>query len=113
MITQVLTDAKLRNKNAQSIATKVLLQMIAKRGNTLWISKPTCSFNNTMILGFDTAKIGSKTLMAACATINSTFSSVYSCTGTYDGNQNKFGKMVELLLAAVGAYVTRNTKPPK
>jgi len=36
MITQVFTEAKLVNKNAQSIATKVLLQIIAKRGNILW-----------------------------------------------------------------------------
>jgi len=32
-----MTEAKLRNKNAQSICTKVLLQIIAKRGNTLWV----------------------------------------------------------------------------
>lgn len=40
IVTQVFTDAKLRNKNIQSIATKVLLQIIAKRGNTLWVPKP-------------------------------------------------------------------------
>jgi hypothetical protein len=32
-----MTDATLRKKNLQSIATKVLLQIIAKRGNTLWV----------------------------------------------------------------------------
>lgn len=85
MITQVLTDAKLKNKNAQSIATKVLLQIIAKRGNTLWISKPTCQAEQTMLVGFDTSKVGSKTLLAISAFINSTFSSIYSKTVLYEG----------------------------
>lgn len=37
LVCQVMTEAKLKNKNAQSISTKVLLQIIAKRGNTLWV----------------------------------------------------------------------------
>lgn len=37
IVTQVVTDAKCRNKNVQSIATKILLQMLAKRGNILWV----------------------------------------------------------------------------
>jgi hypothetical protein len=36
-----MTDATLRKKNLQSIATKVLLQIIAKRGNTLWVPETT------------------------------------------------------------------------
>ena len=36
MVSQIFTEGKLRGKNVQSIATKVLLQIIAKRGNTLW-----------------------------------------------------------------------------
>lgn len=37
IVTQVITDATMRKKNLQSIATKVLLQIIAKRGNVLWV----------------------------------------------------------------------------
>ena len=37
MLTQVVTEATLNKKNLQSVATKVLLQIIAKRGNTLWV----------------------------------------------------------------------------
>jgi hypothetical protein len=36
-----MTDATLRKKNLQSIATKVLLQIVAKRGNTLWVPETT------------------------------------------------------------------------
>jgi argonaute-like protein implicated in RNA metabolism and viral defense len=44
MICQIVTDGTLRKKNLQSIATKVLLQIIAKRGNTLWVPKSKSSF---------------------------------------------------------------------
>lgn len=37
LVTQVITDGTMRKKNLQSIATKVLLQIIAKRGNVLWM----------------------------------------------------------------------------
>lgn len=60
IVTQVFTDAKLRNKNIQSIATKVLLQIIAKRGNTLWVPKPGqgCEIKSCMLAAFDNAKAG-------------------------------------------------------
>ena len=37
IICQVATEGTLRKKNFKSIATKILLQMVAKRGNTLWV----------------------------------------------------------------------------
>jgi hypothetical protein len=37
LLTQVVTEGTLRKKNLQSIATKILLQIVAKRGNTLWV----------------------------------------------------------------------------
>lgn len=39
IICQITTEGTLRKKNLQSIATKILLQIIAKRGNTLWVPK--------------------------------------------------------------------------
>ena len=113
MITQVLTDAKLKNKSFQSIATKVLLQIFAKRGNILWTCKTACEVEQTMMVGFDTSKFGSKTVLAITAFINSTFSSIYSKTVLYEGNENKYIKMIELLLSAVNAYMERNDKRPK
>jgi hypothetical protein len=38
MLTQVVIEATLNKKGLQSIATKILLQIIAKRGNTLWVT---------------------------------------------------------------------------
>ena len=58
MVTQVVTEGTLRKKNLQSIATKVLLQMIAKRGNTLWVPKHNCDLDSLMMAAFDTSKVG-------------------------------------------------------
>lgn len=35
----MVTTRKIFGKGAQSVFTKILLQIIAKRGNTLWVSK--------------------------------------------------------------------------
>ena len=39
LVTQVVTENTMRKKNLRSIATKVLLQIIAKRGNILWVPR--------------------------------------------------------------------------
>lgn len=39
IISQMVTEATLQRKEFQSIATKVLLQMAAKVGNTLWVPR--------------------------------------------------------------------------
>ena len=46
------TEATLRKKNLQSIATKILLQIIAKRGNTLWVPKVPANLGTTMMVAF-------------------------------------------------------------
>jgi argonaute-like protein implicated in RNA metabolism and viral defense len=114
MVCQIVTDATLRKKNLQSIATKVLLQIIAKRGNTLWVPKSKSSFDGIMLAAFDHAKVsGNKFMLALCATINSTFTSIASRSGAYDGNSNKFQLMCNQFLSVIDAYTTRNEVPPK
>ncbi len=39
LVTQIVTESTLRKKNLQSIATKVLIQIIAKRGNILLVPR--------------------------------------------------------------------------
>lgn len=98
MLTQVMVDTQFSKKGFQSIATKILLQIIAKRGNTLWVPKPLCVIESCMLVGFDSCKVQKGTLMAICATINSTFSSVFSATKVYSDNSDKYNKMKELFL---------------
>lgn len=86
MLTQVMTEALFKKNGFQSIATKILLQILAKRGNTLWVPKPLCNIENTMLVGYDSGKVRNETLLALCATINSTFSTVFSATKTYSAN---------------------------
>jgi len=65
-----------------------------------------------MLVAFDQTKIGSKTMLAICATINSTFSLVYTCTKIFEGNENKFKMMEILLLGALAAFNKRNKGVP-
>lgn len=77
------TEATLRKNNLRSIATKILLQIIAKRGNTLWVPKVPKNIGNVMLVAFETAKGGSQTTLGMCATLNSAFSSIFSRTDTF------------------------------
>lgn len=107
IICQITTEGTLRKKNVQSIATKILLQMIAKRGNTLWVPKLPSNLPATMIMAFETVR-DRKSTLGMCATINSTFSSIFSRTCTFEKADEKFSSMVNLTLQAVNAYVSRN-----
>ena len=114
MLTQVMIESHLRNrKGLRSIATKILLQIIAKRGNTLWTPKSKFTPSDTMLVGFETAKAQKGHVLGACATINSTFSSIYSCHCNYEGVEDKFQAMVKLSVTATKAYMDRNKKTPK
>jgi hypothetical protein len=98
MLTQIMCDLLLKKNGFQSIATKILLQILAKRGNILWVPKPICKIENTMLVGFDTCKVKSQTKISVCATINSTFSSIFSNSKIFPTNSEKYGKMSDLLL---------------
>jgi len=65
-----------------------------------------------MMVAFDNAKVGRKTNMAMCATVNSTFSSIFSRTESYENNDSKFNVMMNLTLKAVDAYFVRNKEVP-
>lgn len=114
LVCQVAVEATLRKKNAQSIATKILLQIIAKRGNTLWVPKTKAKIEDTMLIGIDNASIqGGKNIMAACGTVNSTFTSVYTKTIEYKDLHEKFVAAKKAVLEIVKYYVDRNKTPPK
>ena len=112
IICQMTTENTLRKNNLRSIATKILLQIIAKRGNTLWVPKAPKGVNEAMILAFETVKAGKKTTLGMCATLNATFSSIFSRTETYESMDRKFTSMLNLTMNAVDAYAHRNKQPP-
>lgn len=113
IVCQITTEGTLRKKNLQSIATKILLQIIAKRGNTLWVPKIPQGLPPTMMIAFESCKSNSKNTIAMCATVNSTFSSIMSRVDSYTQNENKFSTMTKLAIQAVTAYNQRNKAPPK
>ena len=104
----------MRKKNAQSIATKILLQIIAKRGNTLWVPKSKAKVEDVMLIGIDSGTIqGGRNLMAACGTVNSTYTSICTKTVEFKGLEDKFSATCRAVLDLVNSYVDRNKVPPK
>jgi hypothetical protein len=90
IVSQCIVDKTLKKNNAQSVATKILLQMIAKRGNILWVPKTTGKINDTMIMAFDNAKGSFGNSIVCCASVNDTFSSYFSKTSKFNNNEDKF-----------------------
>lgn len=78
MMTQMLTTKKIQGKGVTSVFTKVLLQMLAKRGNTLWVPESPKEISNIMLIGFDTAKFKNSTIITMCSTLNSTYTSIFT-----------------------------------
>ncbi len=109
VVTQVLTEGKFRTKTAQSIFTKVLLQILAKRGNTLWVPETTSGVKNVMLAGFD----NTSKLISICATVNSTYTSVFSSSKKIAGSSEKTPAMTDLVMEAIAAYFKRNKKQPQ
>lgn len=70
IVSQCVVENTLKKKNLQSVATKLLLQMIAKRGNILWVPKMTGRINDAMIMAFDNAKGRVGNSIVCCATVN-------------------------------------------
>ena len=116
IISQFVIENTLKKKGAQSIHTKLLLQMIAKRGNILWVPSYSEEMQNTLektcIMGIDTASKGGVTVMGGCGTTNSTFSLLASSTVTLDKG-DKYKYMVEIGVKVVEGYAARNKTPPK
>lgn len=113
MICQIATEGTLRKKNFKSIATKILLQMVAKRGNTLWVPQSAQKLEKTMLMAFDNSKSGKKNVLSGVATINSTFSSISSKIEEYNDVNDKLKAMFSLSLKLVDSYVHRNKAPPE
>ena len=86
VVSQIACESTLGKKNVQSIATKILLQIIAKKGNILWVPSFSSQIKNTMIAAFDNAAIGGNPVVSCCATFNETFSRVYSNCRSYSSN---------------------------
>jgi hypothetical protein len=114
LVCQVALEASLRKKNAQSIATKILLQIIAKRGNTLWVPKGKAKYEEIMLIGIDSCQLqNGKSLMAICGTVNSTFTSIQTKTVEFKSLEDKFSATCSALLDLVNGYVDRNKVLPK
>lgn len=113
IVCQIVTEGTLKKNGIKSIATKILLQLIAKRGNTLWVPESTLKLSGVMLAAFDNAKQGNKNVMSGVATINSTFSSICSKISEYTDINDKLNCMMGMMLKLIDSYLKRNKQTPK
>jgi hypothetical protein len=66
-----------------------------------------------MIVGFDSSKSGKENVLSCCGTVNSTFSSMYSCTTTFSQSEDKLKAMKGLLKKTIDYYYQRNQSHPR
>jgi uncharacterized protein YfbU (UPF0304 family) len=94
--------------------TKVLLQILAKRSNTLWKPKTIYDHDKCMLMSFDTAKMkNGRSIICLIATVNSGFTSYFSKTKEFQNLDEKYQPMFELYLLAIEYYFARNKFYPK
>jgi aubergine-like protein len=116
LVSQIVTQFTLGRKEFNSIATKVLLQMAAKVGNTLWVPKPMESLRGVriMLVGVDsTADKNSKgKIIGFCASLNESHTKYFSSTIVQDSSSTVLEKMKELMCRSIKAYTDENKYPP-
>lgn len=91
IVSQIVTQYTLgRQKEFNSIATKVLLQMAAKVGNTAWMPRPMDSLRDTkiMLVGVDSAadKNSRGKIIGFCASLNEGHTKYFSSTIVQDSS---------------------------
>jgi aubergine-like protein len=110
IISQVVVESTLRKGGIKSIATKILLQLIVKRGNVLWAPKEV---EHTMLIAFDTAKCGRKNIVCGVSTRDKTFSSLCSKVEEYDDINSKLNACAMMIMRLIDAYIKSREIPPK
>lgn len=101
IVSQCVVEGTLRKKNIQSIATKLLLQMIAKIGNILWVPRVNADTRGIMMIAFDTAKAMNQNIISCIATTNDSFSLFFAKASQYNDNNEKFNEMVKLSVEGI------------
>ena len=113
ILTQMVLEATLKKKGLDSILTKILLQVTAKVGNTLWMSSNNIHISSkVMIVGVhQTGKVGNKgrVVTAFSATVSDSFQDY--CSKSYVTDKAVMpviDKMQEVIGEALKGYVKNN-----
>jgi hypothetical protein len=113
---QIVTQNTLQRKEFNSIATKVLLQMAAKIGNTLWVPRPMESLKNIkiMLVGVDSCpdKNSKNKIIGFCASLNESHTKYFSSTIVQDSSSTVLEKMKELMCKSIKAFTDENKCAP-
>lgn len=114
IVSQVILESTLKKKNTMSIQTKVLLQMAAKVGNTLWVpSQPRDLLGCTMLMSFDVSQSGGVRKVVGVATFDENMTRLVSEGCTLIESIDKFNCMAKIAINLVTRYAERNKRMPK
>lgn len=64
-------------------------------------------------MAFDKAKGPKNTVLSCCATLNDSFSSIYSKTASFSSDEEKFQAMRKLSLQIIQEYARKNNRAPE
>jgi hypothetical protein len=108
---QIVTQYTLQREEFNWIATKVLLQMAAKIGNTLWIPRFMQSLRNIkiMLVGVDSCpdKNSKGKIIGFCALLNESHTKYFSSTIVQDSSSNVLEKMKEFPVSQLKLLLTK------
>lgn len=112
IVTQMTLESTMNKKGFNSIATKILIQIAVKVGNTPWIPEPPKGISEKiMIMGIDSStdkEARNQSVVGICCTVDSKFSQFFS-TVNYE---KKGGVVIENLktpmIEALASYKKRN-----
>lgn len=113
IITQIVLEATFKKKGLDSILTKILLQVTAKTGNSLWVPYTKHRLNRkVMIVGVhQTSKLGNKKKVVTgfSATLSENFQQYFSKSQVSEKSVLPVvDKMKEIVGESLIAYVNRN-----
>ena len=115
LLSQVITAQKIlnRDRQAESTATKILIQMATKLGARPWLVK--IPPKDVMVAGYDAQKNkdrGGKSFGAFAASMDKDFGRYYSRAMFHDGHEEICQFIGQMTLEALKAYQKHNNKLP-
>ena len=116
MLSQVITAQKIlnRDKQAESTATKILIQMATKLGARPWLLR--IPPKDVMVAGYDAQKNkdrGGKSFGAFAASMDKDFGRYYSRAMYHEGHEEICQFIGQMTMEALQSYQKNNSKLPK
>lgn len=98
---QFICESAFTQRHCTNIFGKLLLQMLAKRGNVLWVPKQSLKLpgnQKVMLIAYDTNKYSSNTIISTCCTGNEDYNVAFSRFGVCREIHEKSIELMEIMI---------------